>query len=132
MFDTMEFERDIISVCCYFADEASYDKVILVQKELDKLADENKCVRICFVYGDTTVNATEFREYKQGYYTNIQRPEHSYSKLEGLGLSWGMLRKEKEKIDSERVLIILDKAGVDSYDKSLLTEIQKMAKIEKA
>ncbi len=132
MFDTMEFERDIISVCCYFADEASYDKVVLVQKELDRLVDENKCVRVSFVYGDTTVNATEFRKYKRGYYTNIQKPEHGYSKLEGLGLAWGMLRKEKEEIDSDRVLIIMDKAGVDSYDKSLLTEINKIAKIEKA
>ncbi len=111
-----------ISICFCILNLAQTEerKLYEIQEEMSEAPFQ---IRQSYVFGDQTVNSTEFYEFRPGFYTKIERADTNYSAHEALLLAAGMMEKEGkawEQDDTHRNLLVIlgeEPASDSSYEK---------------
>ena len=101
--------RKSLSVCFCLLDQMSSedeDSLRAMQREMTE-----SCMKIRQSYVDQTVNASEFTEFRPGFYTKVEKGIQSYSDSEALFLAEEMIKKEVRKYiqssDHTNLIVIL-------------------------
>lgn len=119
----MEFKQSEqikgMSVCFCILHYSKEEEALLLQMQR-QMSESGLKIRQCYVYGDQTVNATEFFQFLPEHYTKPECDKCGYPAHEALILAAGMMQKEENRLVREGVkedvecllLIIGEKAAL--------------------
>lgn len=98
-----------ISICFCFLNLTHTEERKLYEIQ-EKMSEAPFQIRQSYVFGDQTVNATEFYEFRPGFYTKIEAADVRYPAHEALLLAAGMMEKESktwEEDNTHRNLLVI-------------------------
>ncbi len=89
--------RSSLSVCFCLLDQMSAEDEGSLHAIQREMTESSMKIRQSYVFGDQTVNGSEFTEFRPGFYTKVERGAQTYPDSEALLLAAGMIRKETQK-----------------------------------
>lgn len=103
--------RKSLSVCFCLLDQMSSEDEDSLRAMQREMTESCMKIRQSYVFGNQTVNASEFTEFRPGFYTKVEKGIQSYSDSEALFLAEEMIKKEVRKYiqssDHTNLIVIL-------------------------
>ena len=103
--------RKSLSVCFCLLDQMSSEDEDSLRAMQREMTESCMKIRQSYAFVDQTVNASEFTEFRPGFYTKVEKGIQSYSDSEALFLAEEMIKKEVRKYiqssDHTNLIVIL-------------------------
>lgn len=96
--------RKSLSVCFCLLDQMSSEDEDSLRAMQREMTESCMKIRQSYVFGDQTVNASEFTEFRPGFYTKVEKGIQSYSDSEALFLAEEMIKKKYGNISSRQTI----------------------------
>ncbi|MDO4941514.1 MAG: hypothetical protein Q4E73_01585 [Lachnospiraceae bacterium] len=109
-----------VSICFCILHYSKEEEALLLEMQR-RMSESGMKIRQCYVYGDQTVNATEFFQFLPDHYTKPESSKCGYPAHEALILAAGMMQKEEARLVRE---------GMDEDFKCLLLIIGEKAALK--